>query len=344
MSNDGPWRLPPTLLPDGERADWWIRDGKLTGSPADGAEQLPGRFALPGLVDAHAHTSMGPNGPDTLEGTVARIRGLAATGVLVVRDVGSPKSLTLQVRPDADFPEFLAAGRWHAPKDRFYEAFHDPVEPDQLVDAAMAEIAHGAKWIKVIADFTQPVLSYDAGLLGRLVTAAHAAGARVAAHTQWPVVRDVVAAGVDSIEHGSLLDRQTLEVMAERGVAWTPTINAFASALERDIPDDRRRRYQGYLDNYRAMVPIAQELNMTILAGTDMAGTIVDEISRLNAVGMSPTRALRAASTDARTFLGQPSFENDARADVVTYDADPREDPAILAKPMAIVLRGRRIR
>jgi imidazolonepropionase-like amidohydrolase len=341
----GAWRLPPTVLPDGQREDWWIGEGRLTREPIAGAEQLPGRFALPGLVDAHAHTSVGPDmQPDTLEGTVARIAGLRDAGVLVVRDVGSPKSLTLRIVPDAGMPTFVAAGRWHAPAGRFYPDFHDPVEPEQLMDAAIAEIRGGARWVKVIADYREPVLSYDAELLGRLVQAVHAAGARVAAHTQWPVVRDVVAAGVDSIEHGCLLDRETLEVMAIRGIAWTPTLNVFESSLARDLPDAQRSRYEAYRDNYRAMLPIAAAAGVTILAGTDTAGTVVDEVRRLIEFGLSPVRALRAASTDARGFLGLESLSEGTAADVVTYDADPRDDPKVLARPAAIVLHGTRIR
>ena len=344
MAADGPWIVPETLLAEGERAAWWVRDGRLTSTPVDGATPLPGRFALPGLVDAHAHTSVGPGGPDTLDGTVARIAALPGMGVLVVRDVGSPKSLTLRLRPDDAWPTFFAAGRWHAPAGRFYPEFHDPVEPAQLVESALAEIGNGATWIKVIADFREPVLSYDAAVLRDLVTAAHAAGVRVAAHTQWPVVRDVVAAGVDSIEHGCLLDSETLEHMAAGGIAWTPTLTAFASRLAGDLPDAQRERYARYLENYRAMLPLAASAGITILAGTDMAGTLVDEIRWLVDLGLTPVQALRAASTAARTYLGVASLEDGAPADLVTYDDDPREDPEVLNRPAAVVLRGRRIR
>ncbi len=53
---------------------------------------------------------------------------------------------------------------------------------------------------------------------------------------------------------------------------------------------------------------------------------------------------LRAATTGARSYLGLPSLEAGAPADLVTYDADPRNDPEVLATPAAVVARGRRIR
>ena len=54
------WALPATVLPDGHERQLWVVDGRLTSRAADAAEPLPGRFTLPGLVDAHAHMSLGP--------------------------------------------------------------------------------------------------------------------------------------------------------------------------------------------------------------------------------------------------------------------------------------------
>jgi imidazolonepropionase-like amidohydrolase len=337
------WRLPPTVLPNGQRRELWIRDGQLTDKPIRGAEALPGRFALPGLVDAHAHVSTRGFAPADLSVAEANLRAMRDSGVLLVRDVGSPKSVTLQLRPGPDLPALQVAGRWLAPKGRFFDALHDPVGPEGLIEAALHEVAAGARWVKVIADWRDPSLSYKAALLHRLVDAVHAAGARVAAHTQWQVVRDVVAAGVDSIEHGSLLDAETLALMAERGIAWTPTITAFSEALPPNAEQERIERRSRILDNVRAMLPVAASRGVTILAGTDTAGTLVDEIRNLIAYGLTPEQALRAATTDARRYLGAPALEVGAAADVVTFDADPRDDPNVLARPAAIVLRGRRI-
>jgi imidazolonepropionase-like amidohydrolase len=54
--------------------------------------------------------------------------------------------------------------------------------------------------------------------------------------------------------------------------------------------------------------------------------------------------ALRAASTAAREFLGRPGLDDGAPADVVTYDADPRDDPAVIGRPAAILRAGVRVR
>jgi imidazolonepropionase-like amidohydrolase len=344
MTGEGSWKLPSTLLPDGERADRWLRDGRLTSEPVAGAKPLPGRFALPGLVDAHAHLTMGPDRPDSLEATTDRLRALGRDGVLAVRDIGAPRSLTLELRPAPDLPSLQVAGRWHAPEGRFFPPLHDPVPPEGLIDAALAEVARGARWVKVIADWRDGALSYDAALLTQLVEAVHGAGARVAAHTQAAVARDVVAAGVDSIEHGCLLDAAAIEVMAARGLAWTPTLTAFGTPLPDDATPAQHGRWTAYRDNTMAMLPFAASRGVTILAGTDTAGTVVDEVRHLIEYGLTPVHALRAASTDARRFLGIGSADEAGPADVVTYEDDPRDDPDVLAHPVAVVMRGRRIR
>lgn len=343
-SRDG-WRLPGILLPDGEQRDLWIAGGRLTASAVAGAEPLPGRFALPGLVDAHAHVSVAATGYRPLDAAEAMgtLRALADRGVLLVRDLGSPRSVTLEIVAGTDLPRFQAAGRVHAPRGRFYEPLHDPVEPEALVAAALAEVARGARWVKVIADFRTPELSYDGPLLASLVGAVHGAGARVAAHVQWAGVRDVVAAGVDSIEHGCSLDLATLDTMAAAGMAWTPTLTGFLEPLPADTPPDRRALFAGILDNFRALLAPAAARGITILAGTDLAGSLVDEIQHLVTFGLTPTQALRAATTDARRFLGAPALEAGGPADVVTFDDDPRDDPEVLGRPAAVVLDGARI-
>jgi len=82
-----------------------------------------------------------------------------------------------------------------------------------------------------------------------------------------------------------------------------------------------------------------------VLAGTDAAGagTIVDEITLLATLGMSPADPLAAGSSNARAYLGKPGLVPGGPGDLVTYHDDPREDHAVL-KRAAILRRGRRVR
>ena len=98
------WRVRASLLPDGDLVDAGITErGQWTLRPAAGAEELPGRFVLPGLVDAHCHLSVGltENGPVALEpdAAAASLRNAHAAGITAIRDTGSPGSLTLPPAP-----------------------------------------------------------------------------------------------------------------------------------------------------------------------------------------------------------------------------------------------------
>jgi imidazolonepropionase-like amidohydrolase len=320
-----------------------------TGEP----EVLPGRFALAGLVDAHAHPTVAVDeqGPYLSDGEhgMARLADYAASGVTVIRDVGGRSQVSLGFAGTAvsGRPIVAAAGRFLAPVNRYFPRMHSPVAPDELIAAIQAEVAAGAAWVKIIGDFPQwgengPVpesngATYDLGTLRQAVDAAHCAGARVAVHSNL-AESGLVGLGADSIEHGRGLSHSELDALGARGGAWTPTL--CAALQNRDSPDPAvRSRVGEQRERLRDCLPYAASHGVQVLAGTDVVGTIADEIALLAGHGLTAGQAIAAAGSLARDFLGiHPD------GDIVTYDADPREDPAVLASPAAVVVRGVRVR
>jgi imidazolonepropionase-like amidohydrolase len=348
------WVIRGVELPFGDRRDtWWVDDtGSVGHTEILGAEALPGSYLFSGLVDAHAHPAVAgsPSGPVARDrsGISATLLEWARSGVTLVRDMGSPGGVTLDVSLTAGHPTVLAAGRFLAPPNRYFpELLVQPVEEEHLVAAAVAEIGRGATWVKVIGDFprvpefTDPARTYSTAVIAELVRAVHAAGGRVAVHSNLPGVIDLVAAGVDSIEHGAALDHATVDHMAVKGTAWTPTCCAlFALSEEPDLPPERRQKIEDAKERLAVLLPYADARGVPILAGTDGGGSMSQEISLLTQLGLEPVQALAAASDTARTFLGfQP-----ATANIVTYAHDPRDDPAILDSPTAVVVNGTRLR
>jgi imidazolonepropionase-like amidohydrolase len=347
------WAVHGVDLPNGdEPLSWWIDgSGAVHDRPVADAELLPGRFVLPGLADAHAHPAIGsgPGGLVPLDASTARanLTAWARAGITLVRDVGSAGGLTLQLTPGPGMPTLQAAGRFLAPAGRYYpDLLGAPVDEASLVSAAVAEIARGAAWVKVIADFPDPAAGTDAtatypiSAIAQLVAAAHRAGARVAVHSTVPGAGQLVAAGVDSVEHGFGLDEDAVQDMAGRGTAWTPTIGALLAL--RDAPGitpQRRHRFQEAQARIAELLPLAVRLGVPVLAGTDVTGSIPREVALLAQMGLAPQDALAAASTWPRRFLGAP-----ATADIVTYHHDPRQDPDQLARPAAVVAGGVRLR
>lgn len=353
------WRVRAVQLPDGDPVDAGITStGRWTLRPASGAEVLPGRFILPGLVDAHCHLSVGVGDdgqPVALDLAATRINLAKArsAGVIKIRDTGSADSITLDLLGTADGAGLMACGRFLAPEGRYFPGLHVPVPAEDLVAAALAEVEAGARWVKLIADF--PVLrpgepperparpTYPLPDVEKLVTAVHGVGARVAAHSTTRHVTELVAAGIDSIEHGTALDEADVTVLAARGGAWTPTLCATIGADSHHDPERRKQQLElreqlGYL------LRIAADQGVTIMTGTDVVGNIPREVALLAELGLPPQAALAAASTAARAFLGFTGLDDGEHADLVSYHDDPREDPAALARPAAIFARGTRIR
>ena len=347
------WAVRGVELPFGEEIEsWWIDEsGSIHDRPVAGADLLPGGFILPGLVDAHAHPAVGsgPAGLVALDEDAARatLIAWAKAGVTLVRDVGSRGGVILELASRPGMPVLQAAGRFLAPAGRYFpDLLGAPVAEAGLVSAALAEIGRGAGWVKVIADFpdlaagTDAEATYRIDAIARLVAVAHEAGARVAVHSTVPGAGELVAAGVDSVEHGFGLDERAIRDMAGRGTAWTPTLGALLALLDAPgMTPGRRRRLREVLARVTELLPLAVRLGVPVLAGTDVTGSIPGEVELLAQVGLEPHDALAAASTWPRRFLGVA-----AAADIVTYHHDPREDPGQLAHPAAVVAGGSRLR
>ncbi|MBA3738840.1 MAG: amidohydrolase family protein, partial [Actinobacteria bacterium] len=238
-----------------------------------------------------------------------------------------------------------------APAGYYFEAVHHPVEAPDLVQVAMRELTEGARWVKLVADFPSaaarasaspvPEPTYDLEVVRQLVTATHDAGARVAAHVTTELAADLVRLGIDSIEHGTALDEDTLVEMARRGTAWTPTLCATLS-IAGDAPEERQRLVAERRERFLELLPMAVRLGVPVLTGSDVVGSVPREIALLVECGLEPVDALRASTDTAMRFLGADAA--DAPLSIVTFDEDPREDPAVLTRPTAIVIGGVRVR
>jgi hypothetical protein len=113
-----------------------------TGEP----EELPGRYALAGLVDAHAHATVATDehGPYLADGEygAARLDEYAASGVTVIRDAGGRGQVALSFAraTAAGCPVVTAAGRFLAPANRYFPRMYSPTAPEPRVLASPAAV------------------------------------------------------------------------------------------------------------------------------------------------------------------------------------------------------------
>jgi imidazolonepropionase-like amidohydrolase len=354
-----PLHLSGVVLPDGEHRDLWVRDGLLTSEPVPGAETVArDGWLVPGLVDAHCHIGLGLGGvhvPD-LPGLREQALTDRAAGVLAVRDCGSPVD-TRMLDDEPDLPRIIRAGRHLAAPRRYIPGLALELEPDELADEVRVQAHRGDGWVKLVGDWIDRGVGdlapeWPADVVASAIAAAHEEGARVTAHTfGTDALPALIGAGIDCIEHGTGLTEELIGEMAARGTAVVPTLvnvahfPEFAAAGEKKFPSyaTTMRRLHA---SAGAVVRAAHDAGVPVFAGTDAGGGIAhgligDEVRALHEAGLPAEVALGAASWSARSWLGLPCIEEGAPADVVVYDADPRADLDVLARPVRMVLRGR---
>jgi imidazolonepropionase-like amidohydrolase len=354
-----PLHLRAVLLPGDDERDLWVDDrGRVTFEPVPGAETVAARgFVVPGLVDAHCHVGLDADGavpPATQEQQAATDRD---AGALLLRDAGSAAD-TRWIDGREDLPRIVRAGRHIARTKRYIRNYGAEVEPHELVAEVERQAARGDGWVKLVGDWIDrdtgdlaPCWPADAA--ADAIARAHELGARVTAHVFGEdALADLVAAGIDCIEHGTGLTDDVVAAMAVRGTALVPTrvqldnFPRYAAAGEDKFP-----RYAAHMRDLHARVDVtlraAHEAGVPIYAGTDAGGVLPHgligrEVRALHeAVGLTPYDALGAASWRARAWLGHAGLVEGAPADLVLYDADPLADLRLLGAPSRVVLRGR---
>ena len=337
-----------------------------------------GRWAIPGLMDLHAHTYL----PELLP-------GFLAFGVTLVRDQGSAMA------PLAAYADAIAAGVVPGPRVSFgaFQFYSDwpyddeqgrgvepEADPGHLARALDLAAAFGAHHVK-----TRTFRRWD--INARIVAEAHRRGLRVTGHCVQPL--PLAAAGIDAKEHiGVCPIRGTVgayddmvqyddvnQLIRAAGIAVVPTVSYFAFAvrlnaepalLERDaalapfLPQRGSFRWMLQLDSAgradhvraarqaRATTATLAGLGVAVGTGTDIwqipTGVHL-ELEELVAAGLSPAQAIHAATGGAARIVGAErdlgTIAVGKRADLVLLDADPLADIRNTRRIRAVVHDGR---
>lgn len=345
--------------PDEVVPEAWVIGGRITfdapRAAGDRVQAVDG-WVLPGLVDAHCHVGLGPQGAVDREETLRQARTDRDAGVLLIRDAGQPGD-TRWIDDRQDLPVIVRAGRHLARTRRYLRHFGHEIEPDQLAAFVRQEAKRGDGWVKLVGDWIDRDLGdlapcWPADTLVEAIAAAHDEGVRVTAHCFGEdCLPDLIAAGIDCIEHGSGLTDATRGEAAARGIPIVATLVNTANFVS--FAASGEARFPRYAAHMRALhsrryetVAAAYESGVPIFVGTDAGGSlphglVAQEVAELVTAGLPVTSALDAACWGARAWLGRPGLEEGAQADLVVYDEDPRADVAVLAHPRLVVLRGR---
>lgn len=326
----------------------------LEAGAGEGLEQLDLRPAwlAPAPLDAHVHLWLRGHAQENL--AACKAAGLAA-----VRDLGNPPKHEMPSGLPDHPPLVVASGPGlcaQGPAKTWLGI--ECAGPDSFVAAAEARIKAGAGVLKVFAtgllDFDEPgrvehELAMSQEELAAVKEVARGAGLRLAAHTSGEAsARACLAAGVDSLEHGFFLQRTTLELMAEKGAAWVPTL----AAVEVHAEDPEGRHDARVRENLRIISQsqakamfMAEELGVNLVLGTDSGSyglphsrAVFMEMEAWLRAGLKPGTVFAAATARAARLMGLEGevgvIAPGARAWLLATENDPREDPLTMREPV----------
>ena len=356
-------------------------DDAIAAREGDPAElDVGGQVVAPGLIDAHVHVMM--DGRPDVSTAVAdsdytasyraasNLDAAVSAGVTTVRDLGSRGTLALDAGEAVsagkiDGPRVIACGRNVIMTGGHGNWFGREADgPAEVRKAAREQLKAGADVLKCMA--TGGVLTEGAVTgapeltpeeLAAFTDAAAPTDTPTAAHAHGEVgIKNAVEAGISSVEHGTFMDREAAEMMAERGTYWVPTASALRgivdNGVEAGIPEDAVAKAEDAADRFDDAWDHALEAGVPIAMGTDAGtpfnffGEIPQEMAYMVDYGLSPERALEAATVNAADLLGLDDVglvEEGYRADLVVLDADPTEDVEAWQDPDAVFARGERV-
>ena len=383
----------PVILVEGDTIVAIGSEGDVPVDPEAQVIDLSDKTILPGLMDAHIHLVGLKSMEDLIElirtppplsvlRTTVEARRLLEAGFTSVRTVGGPVEIYLKQAIEEGVvagPRIMASGRsfiqtsgggdpWDIPLELMQMAFGLGRGLAQTVDGPVecrkgvrGRLREGADLIKILTTgavfskenpptrvgFTQPEV--DA-----LVDEAHRLGLKVAAHAHGTEgIRAALLAGVDSIEHGTYLDDECIDLMLKQGTYLVPTFAIFHRMMEsmgENVPEYAMRQgrevhgthERNFLKAYRAGVKIG--------CGTDFVGPPpvehgpnALEMVYLVEAGMAPMDVIVSATGGNADLLGlgekTGTITPGKWADIIAVDGNPLDDMRTLLD-VPFVMKG----
>lgn len=353
------------------------------------------RFVLPGLIDSHVHlvsdvagqagflAEITDNLPSRAYSAAMNARKTLMAGFTTVRNLGDSGGVTLALREETAAhrlagPRIIDAGNSISTTSGhmdgrlgFNDDFREHVAHDNVCNGAEScreavrlQVGRGVDVIKIAT--TGGVNSRIGAGLGAqmfddeakaLIDTAHLYGKKVAVHAHGADgINLALRMGVDSVEHGTIFDDETLQLLRRTRAYYVPTLSVVNGYTERLAADPEayppevlakiRWRIEITGQSLQRAVPAGVRIAFGTDAGVSKHGRNADEFELMVRNGMTPATAIEAATVNAADLLGVSAevgtLEPGKRADVIAVAGHPLADVTTL-KSVAFVMRDGRV-
>ena len=349
---------------------------------------LSSAFVMAGMVDCHAHilgdlADLSPGSSFRMSSAKKTLWGIKnlkvwlAQGFTALRDAGEDDlgygQLALRDAINAgwiDGPRMQSSGNFvsltggHGDSEDFIAPDQElPSRPniadtvDDVAKAVRRDIKYGADWIKlmgtggvadVTSDFKVQELSEEQ--MAKAVEVAHRAGKRVMVHAEGTEgIKAAVRAGVDSIEHGTMLDDEGAALMAKKGTWLVPTLYTFQHGVELGTSHGQDQislaKTKEIVAHQQPAFTRALQAHLKIAAGIDDEPQYLPkEVEALVRGGMTPLQALQAATMNGAALLNWSdsigTIEPGKFADIIAIDGDPIQNINAIEKVVFVMKDG----
>jgi imidazolonepropionase-like amidohydrolase len=351
---------------------------------------LGGRTLMPGLCDAHVHvtaveadlTRIDRLSPSYVTArAISVLSGMLRRGFTTVRDAaGADQGLAQAVREGiCEGPRILCSGRalsqtgGHGDIRSPGEAAADDHSPpkwalsricDGVAEARRAardELRRGAHQIKImvsggVASPSDRVANDQFSLdeIRAIVDEAEAVGSYVMAHAYTArSIRRALECGVRSIEHGNLIDEETLDLLKGKGAFLVPTLAVyellFREGADAGIPRQVLDKLGDLRERSLEALGMAMRKGVKVAYGTDLFGTFYEHQSMeftLRKEVCTPADMIRSATATCAELFNMTGrigvIAPGAYADLLAIDGDPLQDPGLLQEQgryMSVIMK-----
>lgn len=341
---------------------------------------------LPGLCDMHVHLGYYYSQPDGFNyneqlitlWALQHAQAAFERGITSVRDMCSYKGVCKNLKMAAEKGFITVPRITHVDAGMCMTGGHawdEVVEVDgpwEIRKEVRKQVRDGAEWVKILTTHRSHIPEFTQEELNTAVDECHRRGIKCGVHAGTnPGIQMCIDAGFDTIEHATFMTLDHAKQMAEKGIAWTPTIMAYTllydickesmekhagmpvndPVMQKEINDYQyfEPAYKAYKENFKAFY----DTGVTVIAGTDMVmyGSpllpLPRELQYMVEYGITPVQAIQTATSNPAKVLG---VENERGlvaegldADLLVVGGDLSKDITCLNDVKLVTLGGKRV-